>query len=58
METREGKKVFSGVTIGKIRFFKKTENRVARRKIEDTDREVARYEEAKRKSDRAAAAAV
>lgn len=50
METREGKKVFSGVTIGKIRFFKKTENRVARRKIEDTDREVARYEEAKRKA--------
>ena len=50
MEIREGKKVFHGIAIGKVRVFAKTENQVSRRKIEDTQAEVARFEDAKQKA--------
>ena len=50
MEIREGKKVFHGIAIGKVRVFAKTENQVSRRKIEDTQVEVARFEDAKQKA--------
>ena len=50
MEVKEGKKVFHGVAIGKIQFFHKKENLVVRRKVEDTDAEIARFEAAKAKA--------
>ena len=50
MEIREGKKVFGGIAIGKIRFFQKVENKVSRRRVEDTSAELARFEEAKQKA--------
>ena len=50
MEIREGKKVFHGIAIGKVRVFAKTENQVSRRKIEDTKAEIARFEDAKQKA--------
>lgn len=50
MQIKEGKKIFRGIAIGKLRFLKKTESRVKRIKIEDTKAEVIRYEDAKRKA--------
>jgi phosphotransferase system enzyme I (PtsI) len=50
MEERSGKKVFNGIAIGKIKFYEKEENRVVRKKIEDPDAEIARYEKAKEKA--------
>lgn len=50
MMIKEGKKVFRGIAIGKMRFYAKTQNVVARKKIQDTDAEVARYEAAKEKA--------
>ena len=51
METKAGKKVFNGVAIGKIHFYKKTENVIVRTKIEDEEAELARYMEAKEKAE-------
>lgn len=51
METKAGKKVFNGVAIGKIHFYKKTENVIVRTKIEDAEAELARYMEAKEKAE-------
>lgn len=50
MEKLSGKKIFSGVAIGKIKFYTKAQNQVVRRRIEDTEAEIARYEEAKQRS--------
>lgn len=50
MEKLIGKKIFSGVAIGKIKFFTKAQNQVVRKRIEDTEAELIRYEEAKQKA--------
>ena len=50
MEIREGKKVFGGVAIGTIRVFKKAENKVSRKRVEDTAAELERFEAAKKKA--------
>jgi phosphotransferase system enzyme I (PtsI) len=50
MEKLQGKKIFNGIAIGKIRFHSKAENKVVRRKIDDVDAEIARYHEAKDKA--------
>ena len=47
METRNGKKIFNGIAIGKIQFYRKAENIVQRTKISDIDAEIIRYETAK-----------
>ena len=47
MEVREGKKIFNGIAIGKIKFFAKSDSTVTRRKVEDVEAEIARYESAK-----------
>lgn len=47
MEERTGKKIFNGIAIGKIKFHVKSENKVARIKIENPDDEIKRYESAK-----------
>ena len=50
MEIREGKKVFGGVAIGTIRVFQKAENKVSRKRVEDTAAELERFEAAKKKA--------
>lgn len=47
MQTYRGKSVFGGVAIGKIRVYKKEQQQVHRRKIEDVEAEMARYERAR-----------
>ena len=49
MQTYQGKSVFSGIAIGKIRVYKKNERQVKRVKVENPDAEMARFEEAKAK---------
>ena len=47
MEKFNGKRVFSGIAIGKVKFLLKAENQVVRKRIEDPAAEIARYEAAK-----------
>lgn len=47
MDIQSGKKVFSGIAIGKILFYSKQQNQVVRRRIENTEAELARYEKAR-----------
>lgn len=47
MQTYRGKSVFGGIAIGKIRVHKKEQQQVHRRKIEDVEAELARYERAR-----------
>jgi phosphotransferase system enzyme I (PtsI) len=47
MEKIEGKKIYSGIAIGKIHVFKKDENIVIRKKVPDAQQEIARFENAK-----------
>lgn len=47
MEQYSGKSIFNGTAIGRILFYSKNQQQVKRRKIEDTDAEIARYEAAK-----------
>jgi len=47
MEKFNGKKVFSGIAIGKVKLLVKAENQVVRKRIEDPAAEIARYEAAK-----------
>lgn len=47
MERYTGKKVFAGIAIGRIRFHRKEQNVVVRKKVTDTAAEVKRYEDAK-----------
>ena len=50
MEKFQGKSIFSGVAIGRIFFFAKSEQQVKRERIEDTEAEAARFEAAKEKT--------
>lgn len=47
MERYSGKSVYGGIAIGKIHLMTKSEQSIIRRKIEDTDKEIKRFEEAK-----------
>lgn len=47
MQVFHGKSVFGGIAIGKIHVYQKGEQQIKRVKTEDTDGEIARYEEAK-----------
>ena len=47
MKVFKGKSVFNGIAIGKICIYQKGEQQVARKRIEDTDAELLRYEAAK-----------
>lgn len=50
MEKIQGKSIFSGVAIGKIFFFAKSEQQVKRDRIEDVESEVVRFDAAKAKT--------
>ena len=50
MEKIQGKSIFSGVAIGKIFFFAKSQQQVKRDRIEDMEAEVARFDAAKAKT--------
>lgn len=50
MEKIQGKSIFSGVAIGKIFFFAKSEQQVKRDRIEDVEAEVVRFDAAKAKT--------
>ena len=45
--TIQGKSVYSGVAIGRLAIYRKSENQVKREKITDTAKEVKRFEDAK-----------
>ena len=47
MQIFEGKSVFGGIVMGKIRVYKKDEQQVKRQKIEDEEAEVSRYQNAR-----------
>lgn len=47
MEQFSGKKVFSGIAIGKVLFYSKSKNQVTRRRVDDPEAEYVRYEEAR-----------
>lgn len=47
MERFEGKSVFGGVAIGKIKVFSKEQMQVRREKVEDAEREIDRYRDAR-----------
>ena len=47
MQIYEGKSVFGGIAMGKIRVYKKDQQQVKRRKIEDEEAEVSRYQGAR-----------
>ena len=50
MQIFEGKSVFGGIAIGKIRVYQKNQQQVKRYKVEDTEQEVSRYQNAKEKA--------
>ena len=50
MKEYYGKKIFGGIAIGKISFYLKNQNVVVRKKTDDSDGEIARYEEAREKA--------
>ena len=50
MITLQGKGVFGGVAIGKISFYNRTGGQIQRRKIDNPEAEIARFEEAKAKA--------
>ncbi len=47
MQKLEGKSVFGGIAIGKVVVYSKADSMVARKHVEDTDKEIKRFEEAK-----------
>ena len=47
MEQYSGKSIFNGTAIGRILFYAKNEQQVTRRKVENIEAEIARFEEAK-----------
>ena len=47
MQIFEGKSVFGGIAMGKIRVYKKDEKQVKRQKIDDEEAEVSRYQSAR-----------
>lgn len=50
MKVYEGKSVYSGIAIGRIRLFSKGERQVKRVRVSDTGAELVRYEDARKKS--------
>lgn len=50
MEKLTGKKIYNGIAIGKILFFAKSEERVVRKHVDDSQAELARFEDAKQKA--------
>lgn len=50
MQKYTGKKIFNGIAIGKIKFYSKEQNIVVRKKVEDTNSEIERYEAARDKA--------
>ena len=50
MDKFTGKSIFNGIAIGKILFYSKDGVQIFRHKVEDTDAEMARYNEAKEKA--------
>jgi len=50
MEKLQGKKVFGGIAIGKIFYYEKGQEEVVRKKVKDTQAELARFEAAKSKA--------
>lgn len=50
MEKATGKSIFKGIAIGKILFYQKGEQSVKRIRVEDTQAEIRRYEDAKEKA--------
>lgn len=50
MAVYEGKSVCKGIAIGRIKFHSQAENIVARKSINDTEAELARYEQARDKA--------
>ncbi len=46
MEKATGKSIFKGIAIGRILFYQKGEQQVKRVKVEDTEAELKRYEQA------------
>lgn len=49
MQIYQGKSVFSGIAIGKIRVYKKNERQVKRVKVENPDAEMARLRKQRQK---------
>ncbi len=47
MQVFHGKSVFSGIAIGRIKVYSKGEQQIKRIRVEDTDREMRRYQQAK-----------
>ena len=50
MREYAGKSVCKGIAIGKIKYFSVKENTVVKRRVEDIEGELARYNEAKQKA--------
>lgn len=50
MQVYHGKSVFGGIAVGKIWVFSKKEHQVVRVKVQDSEKELARYEEAKKEA--------
>lgn len=50
METCKGIKIYDGIAIGSIFYYKKHENCVERKRVEDTEAEIERYEQAKKEA--------
>ena len=50
MERLKGKSIFNGVAIGKISFYEKNQQVVKRIKVQDSEEEIMRYEEAKKQA--------
>lgn len=47
MQVFRGKSVFGGIAVGKIKVYQKGEQQIKRIRVEDTDSEIKRYEQAK-----------
>lgn len=50
MLTFKGSSVYGGIAIGNLFIFKKTENRIERMRIQDVEKEINRFEEAKQRA--------
>lgn len=48
MQEASGKKIFSGIAIGRIKFYTKTDSKVTRIKVDDIKAELAKYEKAQK----------
>ncbi len=48
METFKGNKIHGGIAIGTVLFYSREQRKIARRRVDDVDKELARLDEAKR----------